>query len=117
MNSFKCTFCTYRANKLKILLIITPPRTISTPSSPSKSGLIAILLGSPNGKGRGFSIDDEHDQNSMLAKQACVDGISKDKVANILLSFNRKNRLDDAFNDEEEHCSEGENKRINLKPM
>ncbi len=53
----------------------------------------------------------------MLAKQACVDGISKDKVANILLSFNRKNRLDDAFNDEEEHCSEGENKRINLKPM
>jgi hypothetical protein len=31
-------------------------------------------------------------------------------VANILLSFNRKNKLDNSFNDEEEKCSEGENK-------
>jgi hypothetical protein len=61
-------------------------------------------------EGGRFSVDEEHDQNRMLAKQACVDGISKDKVANILLSFNRKNRLDNAFNDEEEQHSEGENK-------
>ncbi len=46
----------------------------------------------------------------MLAKQACIDGISIDKVASILLSFNRKNRLDNSFNDEEEKSSEGENK-------
>jgi hypothetical protein len=38
----------------------------------------------------------------MLAKQASVDGISQDKVANIFLSFKRKNKLDDSFNDEEE---------------
>jgi hypothetical protein len=31
-------------------------------------------------------------------------------VANILLSFNRKNKLDDSCNDEEEKNSEGENK-------
>jgi hypothetical protein len=31
-------------------------------------------------------------------------------VANILLSFNRKNKLDDSCNDEEEKSSEGENK-------
>ncbi len=45
------------------------------------------------GGGGGFRIDEEHDQNRMLAKQACVDRISKDEVANTLLSFNRKNRL------------------------
>ncbi len=38
----------------------------------------------------------------MLAKEACVDSIRKDEVANVLLSFNRKNKLDDSFNDEEE---------------
>jgi hypothetical protein len=31
-------------------------------------------------------------------------------VAKILLSFNRKNKLDDSCNDEEEKSSEGENK-------
>jgi hypothetical protein len=61
-------------------------------------------------EGGGFSIDEEHDQNRMLAKEACVHGIGKDEVANILLSINRKNKLDDSFNDEEEKGSEGENK-------
>jgi hypothetical protein len=37
------------------------------------------------------------------------DRIRKDEVANILLSFNRKNKLDDSCNDEEEKSSEGEN--------
>jgi hypothetical protein len=41
-------------------------------------------------------------------KKACVDGIRKDEVANILLSFNRKNRLDNSFNDKEDKRSEGE---------
>ncbi len=48
-----------------------------------------------------LSVDEEHNQNRMLVKQACVDKISKVEVANICLSFNRKNRLDDSFNDEE----------------
>ncbi len=47
MNSSKCTFHTYQANKLKLRLSITPPCTIFTPS-PSKSVLLAsILSGSP----------------------------------------------------------------------
>jgi len=37
----------------------------------------------------------------MLAKKDCVDRIRKDEIANILLSFNRKNKLDDSFNDED----------------
>ncbi len=57
-----------------------------------------------------FNVDEEHDQNRMLAKEACVDRISKDEVASILLSFNRKNKLDDSFNDEKEKRSGGENK-------
>ncbi len=59
---------------------------------------------------RDFSVDKEHNQNRMLAKETCVDRIRKDEVANILLSFKRKNKLDDSFNDEEEKSSEGENK-------
>ncbi len=43
-------------------------------------------------------------------KEACVHRISKDEVANILLLFSRKNKLDNSFNDEEEKSSEGENK-------
>jgi hypothetical protein len=46
----------------------------------------------------------------MLENDFCNDRIGKDEVANILLSLNRKNKLDNACNDEEEKSSEGENK-------
>jgi hypothetical protein len=46
----------------------------------------------------------------MLEHDFCNDRIRKDEVANILLSFNRKNILDYSCNDEEEKSSEGENK-------
>jgi hypothetical protein len=39
--------------------------------------------------------------------------LTESEVANILLSFKRKNKLDDSFNDEEEKSSEGENKGDN----
>ena len=46
----------------------------------------------------------------MLENDFCNDRIRKDEVANICLSFNRKNKLEDSCNDEEEKSSEGENK-------
>jgi hypothetical protein len=46
----------------------------------------------------------------MLEKDFCNDRIRNDEVANILLSFNIKNKLEDLCNDEEEKKSEGENK-------
>jgi hypothetical protein len=46
----------------------------------------------------------------MLENNFCNNRIRKDEAANILLSFNRKNKLDDSCNDEEEKSSEGENK-------
>ena len=46
----------------------------------------------------------------MLENYVCNDRIRNDEVANILLSFNRNNKLDDLCNDEEEKNSEGENK-------
>jgi hypothetical protein len=46
----------------------------------------------------------------MLENNLCNDKIRKDEVANILLSFNRKSKLADSCNDEEEKNSEGENK-------
>jgi hypothetical protein len=58
----------------------------------------------------GFQQDDEPKQNRMLAKYFCNDRIRKDEVGNILLSFNRKNKLDNSCNDEEEKSSKGENK-------
>jgi hypothetical protein len=56
-------------------------------------------------KGGDFSVDEEHDQNRLVAKEACIDRNRYDEVANILLSFNRKNNLDNLFNDEEEKSS------------
>jgi hypothetical protein len=53
-------------------------------------------------EGGDFSKDDEPKQNRMLEKDFCNDRIRKDEVANILLSFNRKNKLDNSCNDEEE---------------
>jgi hypothetical protein len=61
-------------------------------------------------EGGDFSVDKEHDQNRMSAREACIDRIRKNEVANILLSFNRKSKLDDSFKDEEEKSSKGENK-------
>jgi hypothetical protein len=61
-------------------------------------------------EGGGFSNNDEPKQNRMLENDFCNDRIRNDEVANILLSFNRKNKLDDSCNDEEEKNSEGENK-------
>jgi hypothetical protein len=61
-------------------------------------------------EGGGFSNNDEPKQIRMLKNNFCNDRIRKDKMANILLSFNRKNKLDDSCNDEEEKYSEGENK-------
>ncbi len=46
MKSSECTFRTYWATKSNILFILMLPLKIYTPC-PSKSGLIAILLGSP----------------------------------------------------------------------
>jgi hypothetical protein len=46
----------------------------------------------------------------MLAKEAGIDRIRKDEVTNILLSFSRKNKMDNSFNDKEDKSSEGENK-------
>jgi hypothetical protein len=54
----------------------------------------------------------------MLENYFCNDRIRNDEVANILLSFNRKNKLDNSCNDKEENNCEGENKGdklINLK--
>jgi hypothetical protein len=46
----------------------------------------------------------------MLENYVCHDRIKNDEVANILLSFNRINKLDDSCNDKEAKNSEGENK-------
>jgi hypothetical protein len=61
--------------------------------------------------GRGeLSKDYNPKQNRMLENNFCNDRFRKDKVANILPSFNGKNILDYSCNDEEEKSSEGENK-------
>ena len=46
----------------------------------------------------------------MLENYVCNDRIRNDEVANILLSLNRKNTLDNSCNDKEENNSEEENK-------
>jgi hypothetical protein len=61
-------------------------------------------------KGGEFSKDDAPKQNRMLENNFCNDRIRKDEVVNILLSFNRKNQLEDSCNDEEEKSSKEENK-------
>jgi hypothetical protein len=65
------------------------------------------------GMGRGdggIRNNDKPEQNRMLENYVCNDRIRNDEVANILLSFNRKNTLDNSCNDKEEKNSEGENK-------
>jgi hypothetical protein len=61
-------------------------------------------------EGGNNSNNDKPKQNTMLVSDFCNDRIRKDEVANILFSFNRKNKLDNSCNDEEEKNSEGENK-------
>jgi hypothetical protein len=58
----------------------------------------------------GIRNDDKPKQNRMLENYVCNDRIRNDEVANILLSSNRHNKLDDSLNDKEAKNSEGENK-------
>jgi hypothetical protein len=60
--------------------------------------------------GGGSRNNAEPKQNIMLENYICNDRIRNDEEANILLSFNRKNKLDSSCNDKEEKNSEGENK-------
>jgi hypothetical protein len=46
----------------------------------------------------------------MLVNDSWNDRIRKDEVVNILLSLNRKNKLEDSCNDEKKKSSKGENK-------
>jgi hypothetical protein len=46
----------------------------------------------------------------MLENNFCNDRIRKDEMSNILLSFNRKKKINNPCNGEEEKSSEGENK-------
>ncbi len=52
----------------------------------------------------------EPEHNRMLENYVCNDRIRNDEVANILLSLNRKNTLDNSCNDKEDNNSEGENR-------
>jgi hypothetical protein len=47
-------------------------------------------------EGGGISNNDEPKQNRMLENNLCNDRIRCDEVVNILLLFNRKNKLDDS---------------------
>ena len=48
-------------------------------------------------------------QNRMLENYVCNDRIKNDELANILLSFNNNNTLDNSCNDKEDNNGEGEN--------
>jgi hypothetical protein len=61
-------------------------------------------------EGGGITNNDEPKQNRMLENYVCNDRVRNDEVANILLSLNRKNKLDDSCIDEDEKNIEGENK-------
>jgi hypothetical protein len=65
------------------------------------------------GRGGRIRNNDKPEQNRMLESYFCNDRIRNDEVANILLSLNRKNILDNSCNDKEEKNSEGENKGDN----
>jgi hypothetical protein len=49
-------------------------------------------------EGGGIRNNDEPKHNRMLENYFCNDRIRNDEVANILLSFNRKNKLDNSCN-------------------
>jgi hypothetical protein len=60
-------------------------------------------------EGGGINHNNKPKQNRMLETYFCNERIRNDELANILLSFNRKNKLDNSCNHEEEKNSEGEN--------
>ena len=60
-------------------------------------------------EGGGLRNNYEPKQNRMSDNHVCNDRISNDEVANILLSLNRKNKLDNSCNDKEDNNGEGEN--------
>jgi hypothetical protein len=62
------------------------------------------------GRGGGLRNNYEPEQDRMLENYVCNDRIINDGVANILLSLNRRNTLDNSCNDKEDNNSEGENK-------
>jgi hypothetical protein len=60
-------------------------------------------------EGGGIRNNDKPKQNRMLENYVCNDRIKNDEVANILLSFNNKNTLNNSCNNKEENNSEREN--------
>jgi hypothetical protein len=50
----------------------------------------------------------EPEQNKMLENYVCNDRIRNNEVANILLSLNRKNTLNNSCNKKEDNNGEGE---------
>jgi hypothetical protein len=61
-------------------------------------------------QGGGIRNNDKAKHNRMLENNVNNNRIRNDEVANILLSFNQNNKLDDSCNDKEEKNSEGESK-------
>ncbi len=61
-------------------------------------------------EGGGLRNNYKPELNRMLENYVCNDRIRNDKVANMLLSLNRENRLDNSCNVKEDNNSEGENK-------
>ncbi len=68
------------------------------------------VMNATNRKRGGLRNNCKPKQNRMLENYVCNDRIRNDEVANILLSLNRKNTLENSSNDKEENNSEGENK-------
>jgi hypothetical protein len=60
-------------------------------------------------EGGGLRNNYKPDQNRTLENYVCNDTIKDDEVANIILSLNRKNRLDNSCNDKDDNNDEGEN--------
>ena len=60
-------------------------------------------------EGGGLRNNYEPKQNRMIENYVCNDIIRNDEVANILLSLNRKNTLENSCNDTEDNNGEGEN--------
>ncbi len=61
-------------------------------------------------EGGGLRNNYEPNQNRMLDNDVFNDRIRNDEVANILLSLNRKNTLDNSCNDKQDNNGEGESK-------
>jgi hypothetical protein len=66
-------------------------------------------MNATNGKGGGLRNNYEPKENRMLDNNVCNYRIRNNEVANILLSLNRKNTLENSFNNKENNNGEGEN--------